>query len=57
MGRVGKKSEGRAKTVDKADDRSKKPSPPSSAADDDSYEDGDIATPKFDREGDDDEPL
>jgi hypothetical protein len=38
----------------KTDDR-KKPSVPE--ADDDLYEDGDIATPKRDRYGTDDEPL
>jgi len=36
-----------------AEDKSKKPPP---AADED-YEDGDIATPKRDRDGNDDEPL
>jgi hypothetical protein len=39
----------------KPDDRSKKPSPPLS--EDDDCEDGDIATPKRDRTGNDDEPL
>jgi hypothetical protein len=38
-----------------ADEKPKKPPPP--RADDDDYEDGDIATPKRDRQGDDDEPL
>ncbi|WP_197086919.1 hypothetical protein [Bradyrhizobium sp. LTSPM299] len=51
MGKAGKKTEGGDKPVDK----SKKPPPPSPA--DDDYEDGDIATPKRDRSGDDDEPL
>ncbi|MCK1738579.1 hypothetical protein IVA79_32590 [Bradyrhizobium sp. 138] len=36
------------------DDKAKKPPPP---RDDDDYEDGDIATPKRDRHGPDDEPL
>ena len=37
-----------------ADNKAKLPPPP---ADDDDYEDGDIATPKRDRYGVDDEPL
>lgn len=40
----------------KADARSKKPPAPQKAEDED-YEDGDIATPKRDRYGTDDEPL
>ena len=51
MGGTGKKSE----LPKKADDKSKKP-PPAPPEDDD-YEDGDIATPKRDRYGDDDQPL
>ena len=39
-----------------ADDKAKKPPPPPANTDDD-YEDGDIATPKQDRCGTDDEPL
>ncbi len=39
-----------------ADDKSKK-KPPPPRADDDDYEDGDMATPKRDRDGNDDEPL
>ena len=39
----------------KADDKAKKPPPPRDT--DDDYEDGDIATPKRDRYGNDDEPL
>jgi hypothetical protein len=39
----------------KADDNKKKPAPPRDS--DDDYEDGDIATPKRDRDGTDDEPL
>jgi hypothetical protein len=51
MGKTGKSGEPpKAK-----DDKSKKP-PPAPREDDD-YEDGDIATPKRDRHGDDDEPL
>jgi hypothetical protein len=37
----------------KTDDKARKPLPPR----DDDYEDGDIATPKRDRYGEDDEPL
>jgi len=51
MGNTGRKSEPPKKAVDK----SKKPPPPRS--DNDDYEDGDIATPKRDRTGNDDEPL
>ncbi len=39
----------------KADDKARKPTPPRDTDDDD--EDGDIATPKRDRYGEDDEPL
>ena len=35
----------------------KRPLPPKPATDDDDCEDGDIATPKKDRYGNDDEPL
>jgi hypothetical protein len=38
-----------------AEDKSKQPPPPREI--DDDYEDGDIATPKRDRYGNDDEPL
>jgi hypothetical protein len=41
----------------KSDDKPKTPPPPAAPADDESYEDGDIATPKVDRYGNDDEPL
>jgi hypothetical protein len=51
MSNAGKKNE----PVEKADDKSKKPPPPPVQDDDD--EDGDIATPKRDRYGNDDEPL
>ena len=48
---------GKEKTPRKeGDDKSKKKPPPSRAEDDD-REDGDIATPKRDRCGNDDEPL
>jgi hypothetical protein len=51
MGGIGKKS----KRPDKDDDKSKKPPPQPS--EDEEIEDGDIATPKHDRYGDDDQPL
>jgi hypothetical protein len=51
MGGTGKKT----KYPDKDDGKSKK-SPPAAAEDDD-VEDGDFATPKRDRSGNDDEPL
>jgi hypothetical protein len=51
MGRTGKKSE----LPNKEDGKSRK-SPPAPVEDDD-FEDGDIATPKRDRHGDDDQPL
>ena len=51
MGGIGKKNE-RPK---KNDDKSKKSPPP--PTEDDEIEDGDIATPKRDRDGDDDQPL
>ena len=50
MGNTGRKNE----PPKKADDNPKKPTPP---PDDDDFEDGDIATPKRDRTGNDDEPL
>jgi hypothetical protein len=51
MGGIGKDRKPRKEGGDK----SKKPPPP--PAEDDEYEDGDIATPKRDRTGNDDEPL
>jgi hypothetical protein len=51
MGGTGKKSE-----PPKKDDGKPKKSPPAPGEDDD-YEDGDIATPKRDRYGEDDQPL
>jgi len=51
MGGIGKKGE----PPKKEDTKPKKP-PPTPAEDDD-FEDGDFATPKRDRHGDDDEPL
>jgi hypothetical protein len=49
MGGIGKDNE----PPKKAEDKPKKPPPDT----DDDYEDGDIATPKRDRYGPDDEPL
>ena len=51
MGNTGKKNE----PLNRAKD--KKAPPPPKRADDDDDEDGDIATPKRDRYGNDDEPL
>jgi hypothetical protein len=51
MGGTGKKSE----LPEKHDGKPKKP--PRSPVEDDDFEDGDIATPKRDRNGDDDQPL
>jgi hypothetical protein len=51
MSNAGKKNE----PAEKADDKARKPPPP--PVQDDDCEDGDIATPKRDRYGDDDEPL
>jgi hypothetical protein len=53
MGGIGKKS----KPPKQESDKSKKPPPPVPADDDDLFEDGDIATPKRDRYGDDDQPI
>lgn len=56
MAKIGKPSEPPKIADNKpAEDKRKKP-PPSPDTDDD-YEDGDIATPKRDRHGPDDEPL
>ena len=51
MGQTGKKK----KLPNKDDGKSKKPQPV--PVEDDDIEDGDIATPKRDRYGDDDQPL
>lgn len=51
MGAIGKER----KPPRPVDDKSKKP--PSPQVEDDEPEDGDIATPKRDRNGNDDEPL
>ena len=55
MGGIGKKGKLAKKLAGKDDDKAKKPSP--APIDDDDIEDGDIATPKRDRYGDDDQPL
>jgi hypothetical protein len=55
MGATGKKNETPGKTDDRNAGKAKKAPPP--AVEDDDYEDGDIATPKRDRHGDDDQPL
>lgn len=51
MGGIGRRSE----PPKQGDDKPKKPLPP--PVEDDEIEDGDIATPKRDRSGNDDEPL
>ncbi len=51
MGGTGKKQELPKK------ESSKPTSPPPPPIEDDDFEDGDIATPKRDRHGDDDQPL
>jgi hypothetical protein len=55
MGGIGKKGKLPKKLAGKDDDKAKKPPP--APIDDDDIEDGDIATPKRDRYGDDDQPL
>ena len=57
MAGTGKKRElpGKAGHPDKAGGKPKKPPP--AVAEDDDDEDGDIATPKRDRYGEDDQPL
>ena len=52
---MGSNADKKNKPPSKADDKSKKPPPP--PVQDEDYEDGDIATPKRDRYGSDDEPL
>ena len=51
MGGTGKKSEPPTR------DDGKPKKPPPTPVEEDDYEDGDMATPKRDRHGDDDEPL
>jgi hypothetical protein len=53
MGRFGRKD----KLPKEQDEQPIIPRLPAEPADDDQYEDGDIATPKRDRSGPDDEPL
>jgi hypothetical protein len=63
MGGIGKErkppkpvdDKSKEKSKEKSEEKSKKPPPPQ--AEDDEPEDGDIATPKRDRHGNDDEPL
>jgi len=59
MGNTGRKNEPPRKAGEsarvKVQDKAKRPPAPKS--DDEDYEDGDIATPKRDRYGNDDEPL
>lgn len=52
MAKTGKPNE----PLKQAEDKGEKPPPPRDTNDDD-HEDGDIATPKRDRHGPDDEPL
>jgi hypothetical protein len=52
MGGTGKKNELPGKN-----ERKPKPPPPPASVEDDDIEDGDIATPKRDRDGEDDQPL
>ncbi|WP_060738021.1 MULTISPECIES: hypothetical protein [unclassified Bradyrhizobium] len=56
MAKTGKPSEPPKIIERKAEDKTTKPPPPREI-DDDDYEDGDIATPKRDRYGPDDEPF
>jgi hypothetical protein len=55
MGGIGRKDEP-GKDAKKPENKAKKPPPPP-LVDDDDDEDGDMATPKRDRYGTDDEPL
>jgi len=55
MGGIQKDSKPPKPVDDKSKKESRKPPPP--PVEDDEYEDGDIATPKRDRHGNDDEPL
>ena len=58
MAKIGKPSEPpNVADNKKVEGGAKKPPPPLPPLDDDDYEDGDIATPKRDRYGADDEPL
>jgi hypothetical protein len=55
MGKNDKTSVPLNKTDEKVMDKPKRPMPPADS--DDDFEDGDMATPKRDRYGNDDEPL
>lgn len=55
MAKIGNKTGKPGEPPKRADDKAKKPKPPRDT--DDDFEDGDIATPKRDRYGNDDEPL
>ncbi|MGY0570329.1 hypothetical protein ACTGJ9_004065 [Bradyrhizobium sp. RDM12] len=55
MAKIGSKPARPSDPPKTADDKAKKRQPPRDT--DDDYEDGDIATPKRDRYGPDDEPL
>ncbi|MGW1426036.1 hypothetical protein ACWAT4_38560 [Bradyrhizobium manausense] len=55
MAKIGNKTAKPNEPPKTVDDKAKKPEPPRDT--DDDYEDGDIATPKRDRYGTDDEPL
>jgi hypothetical protein len=56
MANTGRKSRPPTQPQEKPRGKSKKPAP-SPRAEDEDYEDGDIATPKRDRHGTDDEPC
>jgi hypothetical protein len=56
MGRIGDRIDKKKSSPPPKDGKPNKP-PPVSPKDDEPYEDGDIATPKLDRYGNDDEPL
>lgn len=55
IAKIGNKTARPSEPPKQADDKAKKPKPPRDR--DDDCEDGDIATPKRDRYGNDDEPL
>jgi hypothetical protein len=55
MSNTGRKNEPPKEEVVRGSPIKRQPSPP--ADDDDDFEDGDMATPKRDRHGNDDEPL
>ena len=57
MGGSGKGKSGGNNSGPPKQDNDKPGKPPRPPSEDDDFEDGDIATPKRDRSGDDDEPL